>query len=95
MPRLDLQRTLEPIVEELMESRSFDLVEIYQWDQANDEAVLLMETSRALYIDHRGVDYALAEYTTTARTLTTGEATVVTVDMDIPEVKWMVEFGMT
>lgn len=95
LPRIDLRRTLEQIVEELMDSGSFDLVEIYRWDQANDEAVMLMETSRAYYIDHRGVDYALAEYPTTARTLTTGETTVVTADMDIPEVKWMSEFGMT
>lgn len=94
LPRIDLQRTLEQVVEELMKSRGFDLVEIYQWDEANDEAVLLMETSRALYVDHRGVDYALAEYPTTARTLTTGETAVINAEMDVAEKKWMDNFGM-
>jgi len=71
------------------------LVQIYQWDQANDQAISLADVAGAAYIDNEGERFALAEYPTTARVLATGKIAVVNVDMAAAETEWMGEFGLT
>jgi diguanylate cyclase (GGDEF)-like protein len=77
-----------------MSSSGFQLVEIYQWDEANDQAISLADASRAAYIENEGERFALADYPTTARVLATGEIAVVNVDMTDSETKWMGEYGL-
>jgi diguanylate cyclase (GGDEF)-like protein len=78
-----------------MSSGGFQLVQIYQWDQANDQAIHLADVSSAAYIDNEGERFALADYPTTARVLATGKIAVVNLDMADSETKWMGELGLT
>jgi len=78
-----------------MSSGGFQMVEIYQWDQANDQAISLADVSSAAYIENEGERFALANYPTTARVLATGEITVINADMADAETKWMAELGLT
>ncbi len=78
-----------------MDSGGFQLVEIYQWDQANDQAILLADAARAAYIENQGERFALSDFPTTAEVLATGKISVVNADMNDPETKWMKEYGLT
>jgi diguanylate cyclase (GGDEF)-like protein len=78
-----------------MNSGGFQLVEIYQWDRANDQAIGLADVSGAAYLENGGERFALADYPATARVLATGKIAVINVDMADPETKWMNELGLT
>ena len=95
LPRIDLRQILHQLCRELMNSGGFQLVEIYQWDRANDQAIGLADVSGAAYIENGGERFALADYPTTARVLATGKIAVINVDMADPETKWMNELGLT
>ncbi len=94
LPRIDLRQILHQLCRELMSSGGFQLVEIYQWDETNDQAISLAETSRAVYIENEGERFALADYPTTAGVLASGEIAVINADMTETETKWMVEYGL-
>ncbi|MCP4769594.1 MAG: hypothetical protein GY875_25465 [Gammaproteobacteria bacterium] len=72
LPRIDLRQILAQLCSELMNSGGFQLVEIYQWDEANDQAISLADASRAAYIENEGERFALADYPTTAKVLASG-----------------------
>jgi diguanylate cyclase (GGDEF)-like protein len=78
-----------------MNSSGFQAVEIYQWDQENDQAISLADVSHAAYIENDGERFSLAEFPTSARVLATGEIAVVNLDMTDAETEWMIEFGLT
>jgi len=94
LPRIDLRQILHQLCRELMSSGGFQLVEIYQWDEANDQAISLADASRAAFIANEGERFALVDYPTTAKVLASGEIAVVNVDMSDSETKWMGEFGL-
>jgi len=94
LPRIDLQQILRQLCRELMISGGFQLVEIYQWDEANDQAISLADTSRALYVENEGERFDLTDYPTTAKVLASGEIAVITADMTESEVEWMDEYGL-
>ena len=94
LPRIDLRQILHQLCRELMGSAGFQLVAIYQWDEANDQAITLTESSGAAYIENEGERFALADYPTTAQVLTTGKIAVVNIDMSDAETKWMGDFGL-
>ena len=94
LPRIDLPQILHQLCRELMGTGGFQLVAIYQWDEANDQAITLTESSGAAYIENEGERFALADYPTTAQVLTTGKIAVVNIDMSDAETKWMGDFGL-
>jgi diguanylate cyclase (GGDEF)-like protein len=94
LPRIDLRQTLHHLCRELMSSGGFQLVEIYQWDEANDQAITLADASCAAYIDREGERFELADFPTTARVLATGEIAVIDADMADAETTWMIEYGL-
>jgi hypothetical protein len=77
-----------------MSSGGFQLVGIYQWDEANDEAITLADAACAAYIDNEGERFELADFPTTARVLATGEIAVIDADMVDAETAWMIEYGL-
>ena len=93
LPRIDLRQILHQLCRELMSSGGFQLVEIYQWDEANDQAISLADAARAAYIENEGERFALVDFPTTARVLASGEIAVVNADMTDSETKWMGEYG--
>ena len=94
LPRIDLRQILHQLCRELMSSGGFQLVEIYQWDEANDQAISLADAARAAYIENEGERFALVDFPTTARVLASGEIAVVNADMTDSETKWMDEYGL-
>jgi len=95
LPRIDLRQILHQLCRELMSSGGFQLVQIYQWDQANDLAIALADVSGAAYIENEGERFSLVEFPTTARVLATGKIAVINADMADSETKWMGELGLT
>jgi len=94
LPRIDLQQILRQLCRELMVSGGFHLVEIYQWDEANDQAISLADTSRAAYVENEGERFALSDFPTTAKVLASGKIAVINADMTEAETKWMEEYGL-
>jgi PAS domain S-box-containing protein len=90
---LDLDEVLLGLAEQLLLVSGCHLCMVHEWDKNGDQVRALAEHARAFWPSAGGDSYRLADYPTTTQVLRSGKPTLITSDMDDPELDLMAESG--
>jgi len=81
---LKIQEVLLLMAETLLKLTHFNLCEIYEWDEEEDQLILLIEHGRSFWPDNLGEKYLVDDYPTSKKVLLTGESELINSTMDDP-----------
>jgi PAS domain S-box-containing protein len=82
---LNIQEVLLIMAERLLKLTHFNMCEIYEWDEKNNQLFLLIEHGHSFWLENQGQKFPLDQYPTTKRVLISDEPEIIHSSMNDPD----------